>query len=236
MARYADAQCDGCGRVYPANRLRRVKDEIKTGESVTPSGDPNDYRRTVTTHYENQFRRLCSACLAKRRNVGCMKFLGTIALFLVGIGGFWGLSQHPKSAASPAVHVNAGVRSAEKQFREATSGIFGTAPKRSTKHTTPADTGLLSSTATNPDSSQTSETAQSDEDIEQPVDPTSSDEVKAAIEKAFQKGKPVRWRNSISHGYAVPSVEANAVGCRAVYVTSKNMGKDWQSPVQTVCS
>lgn len=68
------------------------------------------------------------------------------------------------------------------------------------------------------------------------VDPGNSDEVKAAVQKAFTEAKAVRWKANGDQGYAVPSEEANSVGCRSIYYTSEKLGADWRSQVQTVCA
>ena len=60
------------------------------------------------------------------------------------------------------------------------------------------------------------------------------DKIEVAMQEAFEKGQPIRWKGDSLKGYAVPSDVQAETGCRSIYYSIDSY-ENWQSPIREYC-
>lgn len=220
---YATHECADCLGLFPANRMTRVSDRVKVGESVTPQRwEENGVWKSgaqTTAHYQNQSKLICVDCKKKRTRAMIIVLL--FAAAIVGAFFFFGAAQSGNSN-DPSI-----------------GDLNPTEAERSSSDRTSDDPADATSAAGINDQSAPTETSPSPSITavdDAPRVMPSADKLSGAVSAALETGQSVAWTSGEKSGEVAVSdtVQITGGACRRVTVEGQSAtwcrmdGRDWK--------
>lgn len=234
MNRVAEHVCNDCQTYFPANRMKRhTFTTSTTSRSTRRDAQGNRTGSGETIHEHRHMVWLCYSCAEERRRAAVRNFFALLLLILFAGGGFYVYALlHPK-VSQPANLMNEVGGSetptppelpvAQDQGSQVPSQSAETSPVEQPA----APAGIPSSTEPTAAAAPPALIAQT------PPDFATVAGAQSASLKAFQSGRPERWKDGELKGWAVPSNDVVA-GCRTVTFTVDTDPNHPSSP-QKVC-